>query len=122
MKQIKKILIAEDELLVGRVLKLVLERNNYQVKHVFDGLSVIMEASNYYPDLIILDVYLKNKTSGIEAGKEIRKKGISCPIVFTTGNSFEQTSQEIKEIENSHLFIKPVDVENLVYFLKNELK
>lgn len=86
---IKKILIAEDELLVGKVLKLVLEQKNYEVIQVVDEESTIAITNEFKPDLIILDVFLKNRTSGINAGIEIRKNGIISPIVFTTGNSFE---------------------------------
>lgn len=122
MRSTKKVLIAEDELLVGRVLKLVLEKNNYLVEHVIDAESAVSMANELKPDLIILDVCLKNKSSGIEAGKKIRRDGIICPIVFTTGNSHEQTMSEIKEIENSYLFIKPVEIEQLLNFLENNIR
>lgn len=116
---IKKILIAEDELLVAKVLKLILELNNYEVMHVIDEAAAISMASEFKPDLIILDVYLKNKSNGINAGIEIRKNGLLSPIIFTTGNSYEQTKENIKEIENSHLFIKPVEIEQLLKYIKN---
>lgn len=122
MRAIKKILIAEDELLVAKVLKLVLEKNDFEVKHVIDEEDAIQEAIKYKPDLIVLDVYLKNNSSGINAGKKIRKNGMICPIIFTTGNSLEETKVEIMEIENSYLFIKPVDPEQLIHFMINDLK
>ena len=118
MSPIKNILIAEDELLVAKVLKMTLEKRNYQVRHVTDELSAIAAASEFKPDLIILDIYLKNKSSGINASKAIRNNGIVCPIIFTTGNSFEQTREEIKEVVNSHLFIKPIDTEQLIRYME----
>lgn len=121
MSSIKNIMIAEDELLVAKVLKLFLEQKNYCVKHVTDEESAIASVSEFQPDLIILDVYLKNKSSGINASKVIRKNGVICPIIFTTGNSFEQTKEEIKEIKNSYLFIKPVDVGQLIRFIEEKL-
>jgi DNA-binding response OmpR family regulator len=117
----KKILLAEDELLVAKVLKMILEKNNYEVRHEIDEQSTVNNAGAFEPDLIILDVYLKNKTSGIEAGRTIRKSGIESPIVLTTGNSFEQTTNEIKEISNSYLFIKPIEIEQLMAFIKEKL-
>jgi len=114
-------LIAEDELLVARVLKMLLEKKNYVVKHVTDELSVISAATEFKPDLIILDVFLKNNSSGINASKAIRKNDVLCPIIFTTGNSFKQTKEEINEISNSHLFIKPVDVDQLIRYIEEKL-
>ena len=116
---IHKILIAEDELLVAKVLKMILEKKNFEVKHVMDEENAIRIAEEFCPDLIILDVYLKNNSNGINAGKAIRKKGLTCPIIFTTGNSYEQTKENIKNIENSHLFIKPVDVDHLLSYVIN---
>lgn len=118
MKPIKKVLIAEDELIVARVLKLMLEKKNFQVTHVSEGEQAISVSKELNPDLIILDVYLKNKSSGIKAGEQIRKNGNNSPIVFTTGNSYDQTKDAIKDISNSHLFIKPVDVEQLIRYLE----
>lgn len=121
MIQIHNILIAEDELLVAKVLKMTLERKNYLVQHVTEELAAIDAANEFKPDLIILDVYLKNKSSGIKASRVIRSNGIVCPIIFTTGNSFEQTREEIKDISNSHLFIKPVDVDQLIRYIEEKL-
>ncbi|MDP3557213.1 MAG: response regulator [Bacteroidota bacterium] len=115
---IKKILIAEDEILVGRVLKIVLEQKNFEVIHVVDEESAIAVASDFKPDLLIMDVFLKNKTSGLNAGRQIRKNGIFSPILFTTGNSYDQTKKEILNIENSHLFIKPVDIDQLLKYIE----
>ena len=115
---IKKVLIAEDELLVARVLKMALEKKQLEVIQVSDEAGAITTATEFRPDLVILDIHLKNKTCGINAGKQIRKNGISCPIIFTTGNSYEQTKEEIKDIANSHLFIKPIDPEQLFKYMQ----
>jgi DNA-binding response OmpR family regulator len=117
MNPIKKILIAEDELIVARVMKRVLEQNGYEVMQVCDEAHAIQASAEFRPDLLILDIHLKNKSSGLLAGKEIRKQGMQCPILFTTGNSYEQTREAIKEIVNCHLFIKPIDTEQIVQFL-----
>lgn len=118
MRQIKKILIAEDELLVAKVLKMALEKKHFEVMHVIDEENAIKTANEYLPDLIILDIHLKNKTNGVNAGKEIRKNGIKSPIIFTTGNSYEQTKKEISDIENCHLFIKPIDSDQLLNYIE----
>lgn len=115
---IKKILLAQDELLVGKVLKMVLERKQFEVIHVVDEENAINVALEFKPDLIILDVYLKNKSSGINARTQIRKNGNVNPIIFTTDNSYEQTKKEIINIENSPLFIKPVDVQQRLKYIE----
>jgi DNA-binding response OmpR family regulator len=118
MKQ-RKVLVVEDELLVARVLKRVLEQHSFEVIQVSDEENAIRAAQEFIPDIIILDIHLKNKTSGITVGKEIRKRGVLCPIIFTTGNSFEQTKEQIQVIDNCHLFIKPVDTDQLIKYMQN---
>ena len=115
---LKRILIAEDELLIAKVMKMILEKNQFTVTHVVDLTNAISVAKEFKPDAIILDIFLKNNISGIDAAKEIRKNGFDGPIIFTTGNSFQETKEEIQEITNASLFIKPVDTESLVTYLE----
>jgi DNA-binding response OmpR family regulator len=119
MSSIKKILIAEDELIIARVLKRVLEQSGYEVIQVSDENNAVLKAVEFRPDLIILDIHLKQKSSGVHAGRELRKREILCPIVFTTGNSYEQTKAEIKEIKNCHLLIKPIDPAQILSYIKS---
>jgi DNA-binding response OmpR family regulator len=121
MSRLLKILIAEDELLVAKVMKLAFEKKGFSVKHVVDSAGVVNAADEFSPDFVIMDVCLKNKSSGIEAGQAIRKKNSQLPIIFTTGNSLEQTRDEIKDIGCTHLFIKPVDADLLIAYIEKEL-
>ena len=66
------------------------------------------------PDVIILDVHLKNKTSGIEAGRKIREAGIDTPIIFTTGYSYDNIMLLINDIGNSKVLSKPIEFEHLL--------
>lgn len=113
MNRIKNILIAEDELLIAKVLRLQLEKQGYTVENVADGAEVFQKVQAMKPDLIVLDVFLKNRSSGIEAGKAIRDAGIHTPIIFTTGNSYEATLQQANSILYSKVLIKPVEFEHL---------
>jgi DNA-binding response OmpR family regulator len=115
---LRKVLIAEDELIVARVLQRILEKQEFEVVQVSDAKSAVEAACAFIPDIIIVDIQLKGKSSGIHAGIEIRKSGLTCPIIFTTGNSYDQTKEEIKEISNCHLLIKPVDTHELVEYLQ----
>lgn len=111
--QIKKILIVEDELLIAKVFKLQLEKLGYSIELAADDIKAIEKVKELTPDLIIMDVYLKNNSFGINVSKDLRSMGYKMPIVFTTGNSYEATLDEIEGIENVELLIKPVSIEQL---------
>lgn len=114
MKINRKILIAEDELLIAKVLKMQFEKLGFQVENVTDGNDVLSVAERMKPDVIILDVFLKNHTSGLEAGQRIRGAGISTPIIFTTGNSYDNTFKLVENISSSVVLSKPVDFKHLL--------
>jgi DNA-binding response OmpR family regulator len=122
VNNIKRILLAEDELLVAKVTKLAFERKGYIVKHVVFAEDVLKEVLDFDPQLIILDIQLKNNGSGLQAGQEVRARHIQTPIIFTTGNSMEQTQEQIKYVNNSQLYIKPIDVDQLIGHIERELR
>jgi DNA-binding response OmpR family regulator len=117
MKNHKTVLIAEDELLIAGVLKLQFQNLGYEVENVADGSLVFKKALQLKPDIIILDINLKGNCDGVESGKKIRQAGINCPIVFTTGNSYQETQKQVHELKNTRILIKPVDFEQLLYII-----
>ena len=114
MKINKKILLAEDELLIAKVLCLQFAKLGFEVQNVSDAGDVFETVIQMQPDVIVLDVQLKNKSSGIDAAKKIREAGITTPIIFTTGNSYSITLQNINDISDSKILSKPVEFETLL--------
>ncbi len=114
MNNIKKILIAEDELLIAKVLRMQLEKLDFEVANVTDANEAFKTTILIQPDIIIMDVYLKNKTTGIEAALKLREIGNETPIIFTTGNSLTETLLQINKISNSNALSKPVEFDILL--------
>lgn len=78
-----RILIVEDEIHLAEALTQILKKHNYTVDSVDDGeLGLDNALSNIY-DLIILDIMLP-KMDGISILKEIRKEGLSTPVILLT--------------------------------------
>ncbi len=119
MKLIKKILIAEDELLIGLALKMQLEKLGFEVANITEANEAFNVAIEIQPDIIIMDVYLKNKTTGIDTAKRLREIGNETPIIFTTGNSLNETLLQINEISNSKALSNPVEFDVLVDLILN---
>lgn len=78
-----RILIVEDELHLAEALVQILKKNNYTVDSVNDGESGLDSALSSIYDLIILDIMLP-KMDGISLLKNIRKEGISTPVILLT--------------------------------------
>lgn len=110
MPTVKKILIAEDELLIAKVLRMQLESLNYSIEQVTDGKDVLEKVTKFMPDLIIMDVFLKNGSSGLEAAHILRSNNFHIPIIFTSGNAFESTIKETNGMQNTFVLTKPVEL------------
>ena len=78
-----KILVAEDEVQMNRVLTTALTHEGYDVDSVYDGQAAIdMAAENVY-DVMVMDIMMPVK-SGIEAVQEIRQTGNQSHIIMLT--------------------------------------
>ena len=78
-----RILLAEDEEQLARVLKLAMEKAGYTVDQVADGQSAVDLAKENAYDVMILDIMMPVKT-GLEALKEIRASGDRTHVMMLT--------------------------------------
>lgn len=69
-----KVLIAEDEVQMNRVLTTALTHEGYDVDSVYDGQAAIDQANENAYDVMVMDIMMPIK-SGIEAVQEIRQSG-----------------------------------------------
>lgn len=91
-----KILIAEDEKAMQKIIALYLKNQGYDVKIAQDGQSALNYIYNEQFDLVVLD-WMMPFVSGIEICCEIRKLGIPTKVVILTAKS--QTEDEIKALD-----------------------
>ena len=81
-----RILIAEDEVTIARVLKVMLEKNKYAVDMVHNGSDALdyIQAVGY--DALVLDIMMPGK-DGIEVLKAARAEGNTTPTLFLTAKA-----------------------------------
>ncbi len=78
-----RLLIADDEMEIARVLKTVLERQNYAVDIVDNGTDALDYAGSGDYDGIILDVMMPG-LDGLEVLRRLRDAGSSVPVLILT--------------------------------------
>jgi len=81
-----RVLLAEDERDLNELITSMLVKNHYSVDSVFDGQEAIDYLQGIKFDLIILDIMMPKK-NGIEVVSELRKMGISTPVIMLTAKS-----------------------------------
>ncbi|MGM0770263.1 MAG: response regulator [Halobacteriota archaeon] len=114
----KKIVVVEDELIVGMMIKLKLEKMGYTVAGVASrAKAAISMVKDVQPALILMDVRLKGGIDGIDTAMEIRKS-YSTPIVFVTGDSSKETRERADMVGHQGYLTKPFmdeDLGNIVH-------
>ena len=81
-----RILIAEDEVAIAKVLKALLERNKYAVDMVHNGTDALAYILEVQYDALILDIMMPGM-DGISVLRTVRTKGIATPALFLTAKS-----------------------------------
>lgn len=80
-----KILIVEDEAVVCRELKVLLENAMYEVAAVTDFDNIVPQIAEAAPDLVLLDVNLPG-CSGYDICTQLRET-LPVPVIFLTGRT-----------------------------------
>jgi len=90
-----KILLVEDEELIGKLYRRKLEMANYEIETAVDGIEGLEKAKQLKPDLILLDIIMP-RLNGLEVLKTIKAdpelKAIPV-IVLTNVASSEKTEE-----------------------------
>lgn len=108
-----KIMIVEDEAIVALNMKSELSDMDYEIcKLVTSGEDAVKNVEHEKPDVILMDIILNGKISGIEAAREIRSRH-NIPIIFLTGCEDETTRELAEEVDPVDYLIKPVEMYDL---------
>ncbi len=78
----KKILVAEDELAISRVLSAYLQREGFEVLTAYDGTNALEKFFSHSPQLVILDIMMPGM-DGWSVLEKIREKS-ACPVIMLT--------------------------------------
>ncbi|HKI73910.1 MAG TPA: EAL domain-containing protein, partial [Pseudomonadales bacterium] len=105
----KSLLIVEDEVLVARDIKARLVRMGYDVIDMASkGAEAIEKALRLKPDLVLMDINLRDEIDGVEAAIRIREQ-YDVPVIFCTAYSNEDTLERAKISEPYGYVLKPFD-------------
>ena len=109
----KQILLVEDEVNFGTVLRDYLQMNGYKVVLARNGLEGFEKYKKNEFDICILDVMMPYK-DGFTLAKEIRSKDKSIPIIFLTAKSMKDDVLKGYKIGADDYLTKPFDADILL--------
>src|SRR5689334_13481978 len=102
-----KVLIVDDAGFMRNALKLVLEKNGYEIcGEAEDGKLAIEKYFELKPDVVTMDITMPEKT-GIEALKEIMQKDPSAKIIMVSALGQESFVREAVLYGAKGFIVKP---------------
>jgi DNA-binding NtrC family response regulator len=106
MKMKTKIFIVEDQFAEAHSLQLILERADYQVCGIARSMQpALTEILKEKPHLVLLDIFLKGKETGIDLARKLKEQNIA--FVFISANFDTNILATAKETQPYGFLIKP---------------
>lgn len=113
MQQKTKILVAEDDLQLGFIIKDNLQEAGFDIINCPDGETAWDQYQKTNPDLCILDVNMPYR-DGYSLAKKIRQKSDVVPILFLTAKSLTEDKLKGFEAGGDDYIVKPFNMKELI--------
>ncbi|TWF44756.1 DNA-binding response OmpR family regulator [Chitinophaga polysaccharea] len=116
-----KVLLIEDEVQLGQIVKDSLEIRGFEMLYAADGREGLRLYQQEHPDVVVLDIMMPNM-DGFSVTAEIRKQDKLTPIIFLTAKS--QTADVVKgfELGGNDYLKKPFSMDELIVRITALLK
>lgn len=109
-----RVLVVDDNRDSADSLAMMLALMGHEVQAVYDGQAAVDNATNFHPQVVLLDIGMP-RVNGYEAARRIREKfpAPSMVLIAMTGWGQEDASARSREAGFDHHLVKPVDPEAL---------
>ena len=119
-KEIKKVLVVDDEQAIIDVLVYNLKKEGYETIEATDGITAVEIALEQKPDLMLLDIMLP-KLDGLSVCKRV-KNHLNIPILMLTAKDAEIDKIVGLELGADDYITKPFSVRELMARVKANLR
>ncbi|HEY4085504.1 MAG TPA: sigma-54 dependent transcriptional regulator [Bryobacteraceae bacterium] len=116
----RRILVVDDEENIGRSLRMILEREGYQVNAVRSGAEMRAFPERTRMDLYLLDVRLPD-ASGIDLLRELQAAEITAPVIMISGHATISDAVEATRAGAFDFLEKPLGRDRVLVAVKNAL-
>ena len=108
-----RILVAEDERDLNRLICQTLERAGYSVDTCYDGEAALDNLLGAEYDCLLLDIMMPKK-DGHAVLRAVRAQGSTVPVIFLTARDSVQDRIEGLDLGADDYLVKPFDFDELL--------
>lgn len=120
-----RILIVEDEMIIGANISLQLTSLGYEVSGIVPrGEEALVHIRQNKPDIVLLDIQLKGNLDGVQTA-QLMQKDFDIPIIYLTANSDDANFNRAKATNPQAFISKPfkkLDLKHAIELVLNRLK
>ncbi|MFN0730107.1 response regulator [Polaribacter gochangensis] len=121
MKEVKKIVIAEDNSVFLMLIKFRLEKEGYKLFLAEDGKKAIELIETHNPDLILTDIMMAY-VNGLEVISHVRNKlKLKTPIIVFSASGQEEMVVKAFDLGANDFMAKPLSPNELIIRVKRAL-
>ncbi|HWE50165.1 MAG TPA: sigma-54 dependent transcriptional regulator [Bryobacteraceae bacterium] len=117
----RRILVVDDEENIGRSLRMILEREGYQVNAVASAAAMRAFPDKTRIDLFLLDVRLPD-ANGIELLGELQSNDITAPVIMISGHATIADAVQATRAGAFDFLEKPLGRDRVMVAVKNALE
>jgi len=125
MGEAVKILVVEEDMVIGANISLQLTKLGYETSGIVPGgEEALLQVKQNQPDIILMDIQLKGLLDGIETAKEMQKE-YNIPIVYLTSNTNNMLINKAKATKPVTFIAKPfkkIDLKNAIELAVTKIK
>lgn len=117
------ILVADDDIAIRKLLRLILQREHYQVYEAEDGARALEIVENEVIEIILVDILMPNMT-GIEFLRKMKSNPLTAaiPVILCTSISEQKYVKEALNLGISGYVLKPIVARDLLLKLNRAEK
>jgi CheY-like chemotaxis protein len=112
IKEGLNILIAEDNIINQKVVKVLFKNLGYEIDIVSNGKEAIKTINKKKYDIVFMDIMMP-EMDGLEATREIRAKGYKLPIIALTADLGNKTKKSAYDAGINEFIGKPIKSDEL---------
>jgi DNA-binding NtrC family response regulator len=104
------VLFVDDEPKLCLIVSRILGEEGYHVFTAENGLDALKIASRVNPEVVVLDINMP-VMDGITILREMRKRGMECPVIMLTAQGTIETAREAMSLGAFDYMTKPFDLQ-----------
>ncbi len=117
-----RIFIVEDDLVSAEYLKTILEKENSEIIGIADnGNDAIDALKTCGADLVLMDIILKGKLTGIETALTLKRMHPECKVIFLTAYADQEMVDSAVNVRASAYLMKPYREKEIIATIRMAL-